>query len=153
MEHTPTWHSWDCTWVAASQRRPQNRSCRLQCLFPSSTFANSLKAHRNTNINKYLPEAGCSFFFLLPAAGPPPTTDFRSVWAGLFDHPGSEENLSMCHSFMCFLGALQPPRSRRVSAWSASHGHGQSQLYSRSLFILLLSPLPPGGSGGVSGTL
>ena len=50
---------------------------------------------------------GFTFYRRFPAAGSPPTTDFRWVLTGLFDDPGSVAYSFMCHYFMCLFGALQ----------------------------------------------
>ena len=38
-----------------------------------------------------------TFYLRFPAAGPPPTTGFRSVWAFFFDDPGYQGESFTCH--------------------------------------------------------
>ncbi len=58
---------------------------------------------KHSNKDEYFWKRGSTIYRRFPAAGPPSTTDFRCLWAVLFDDPGPGENSFMCHSFMCCL--------------------------------------------------
>ena len=50
-----------------------------------------------TNMKEYFRKRELTFYRRFPAAGPPPTTGFRSVWAFFFDDPGYQGESFTCH--------------------------------------------------------
>jgi hypothetical protein len=86
---------------------------------------------KHIDINECFSETGLTFYRRFTAAWPPPTTDFRWVWAVLFDDPGSEDCYVICHSFTCLFGALKEGEANQVDGVGEPAGKRRQSIRGR----------------------